>query len=158
MDVEHHSRNALCHMILDMPASETPTGTNGHTKHCLKFCANIVRRGAAYSLRHHRARAVQPLQRALCPLPVRQEGGCIDVPAMKCADAQPSATRLAILRLGNVGGQSRLQPSPCTGHPPGSHATGHSRCAHGDRKTSSKQLNRGHVSLGNSKTYWNCTT
>ena len=58
MDVEHHSRNALCHMILDMPASETPTGTNGHTKHCLKFCANIVRRGAAYSLRHHRARAV----------------------------------------------------------------------------------------------------
>ena len=68
---------------------------------------------------------------------------------MKCADAQPSATRLAILRLGNVGGQSRLQPSPCTEHPPGSHATGHSRCAHGDRKTGSKQLKL----LSNTSTY-----
>ena len=60
-----------------------------------------------------------------CPLlPVRREGGYIEVPAMKCAGAQLSTTRLTILRLGKAGDQFRLQPSPCTEHPPGSQANG----------------------------------
>ena len=59
MDVEHDGTNAHCHVNYPPHRPRLPGfSTIVHFKPGLKCCADVVRRGAACSLRHHRSRAV----------------------------------------------------------------------------------------------------